>query len=351
MQRRMGYELSDLSALKQAGFDTIIDVRSPSEFAEDHLPGAINLPVLSDSERAEVGTIYAKVSPFMARKVGAALVARNAAHHLEGSLREMEGGWRPLIYCWRGGQRSGSFASILAQIGWRVEVLSGGYQSYRRLVVERLYRNDFPCPVILLDGNTGTAKTEVIRRLPSLQIQSINLEGLANHRGSALGAYGAQPGQKAFESALANHIEALDPGKPVVLEAESSRIGRLNLPPALISAMKTARRLEISAPLDARAAYLCTAYADMIEDVPLLTDRLRRLTRLQGHDRVNDWIALAEAGAFHELAVQLIRDHYDPRYAKVRARREIEPTMVEAETLDESGIQALTARIAEFAGT
>ena len=143
--------------MTKAGFDSVIEVRTPSEFAEDHIPGAINLPVLSDDERARVGTIYVQDNPFKARKVGAALVSRNAAAHLEGPLATKDGGWRPLVYCWRGGQRSGSFASILSQIGWRAETLEGGYQRYRRVVVERLYETIFPAPVILLDGNTGTA--------------------------------------------------------------------------------------------------------------------------------------------------------------------------------------------------
>lgn len=345
----MAYALNDLSELANPDFETIIDVRSPAEYAEDHIPGAISLPVLSDAERAEVGTIYVQESPFLARKIGAALVAKNAARHLEGPLRDKQGGWRPLVYCWRGGQRSGSFASILSQIGWRVETLEGGYQSYRRLVVERLYERPFPCPILLLDGNTGTAKTDVIRRLPGLGVQAIDLEGLAGHRGSALGGHGTQPGQKAFESALAAEVAALEPGRPVVLEAESSRIGRLNLPPAVFAAMKAAPRIEVSAPVEARAEYLCRAYADLVEDVPALVERLTRLTRLQGRERVAEWISLAEAGDFGALAGELIREHYDPRYAKVRARREAAVKPIEAPALDEAGIEALSARVAEMA--
>src|SRR6056297_789826 len=122
--------LTTWQELQALSFDTIIDVRSPSEFAEDHMHGAINLPVLSDAERAQVGTIYVQQDAFLARKIGAALVSRNAASHLEGPLADMGGGWRPLVYCWRGGQRSGAFATILDQVGWRVQVLEGGYQTY-----------------------------------------------------------------------------------------------------------------------------------------------------------------------------------------------------------------------------
>lgn len=196
----MAITLSSLTQIAALGFDDIIDVRSPAEFAEDHIPGAINLPVLDDAERARVGTIYKQDSPFRARKIGAALVAANAARHLQGPLAERPGGWQPLVYCWRGGQRSGSFASILSQIGWRVELVSGGYKAYRSLVVAALYDQPFPCPVILLDGNTGSAKTELLHRLAARGVQVLDLEGLANHRGSLFGAMaGGQPSQKSVQ--------------------------------------------------------------------------------------------------------------------------------------------------------
>ncbi len=345
----MAYALTDLAALAGAGFDTIIDVRAPSEYAEDHLPGAISLPVLSDEERALVGTIYIQDSPFKARKLGAALVAKNAARHLEGPLAEYDGGWKPLIYCWRGGQRSGSFASILSQIGWRVETLEGGYQSYRRQVVSSLYDKAFPAPVVLLDGNTGTAKTEVIGRVAALGVQVLDLEGLAHHRGSALGGLGEQPSQKAFETALALRIAALDPARPVLVEAESSRIGRLNLPPRLFEAMKAAPRLEIVASEAERARYLCRAYSDLVEDTGLLVERLERLIRLQGRERVEAWIGLAGAGEHEALAAELIRHHYDPRYAKVRERREGRTVRVTADALDDEGLAGLAAKIARRA--
>ncbi|WP_413719668.1 tRNA 2-selenouridine(34) synthase MnmH [Silicimonas sp. MF1-12-2] len=316
----MVFRMNRLSDLAGAGFDSVIDVRAPSEYAEDRVPGAISLPVLSDEERARVGTIYVQESPFLARKIGGALVARNAAAHIEGPLAGKDGGWRPLVYCWRGGQRSGSFATILAQIGWRVEVLEGGYQTYRRLVVRRLYDTPVPSRVVLLDGNTGTAKTDVLKALRDEGVQTLDLEGLANHRGSALGGRGAQPSQKAFESALAAEIDALDPQRPVVVEAESSRVGRLNLPPRLFAAMKVAERIEISAPVEARAEYLTKAYSDLVTDKEALWARLDRLVKLQGCEQVEAWKALGAAGHHRELAEELIREHYDPRYRKVRER-------------------------------
>ena len=302
-----------------SGFDAVIDVRSPAEFAEDHLPGAVNMPVLSDAERARVGTIYTQESPFVARKIGAALVARNAAAHIEASLMEMGGGWRPLVYCWRGGQRSGSFATILQQIGWRVAVLDGGYRAYRRQVVAALYDRPLPHRMIRLDGNTGSAKTAILTELGALGVQVLDLEGLAAHRGSILGETGApQPAQKGFESALAQALHGLEPSKVTIIEAESSRIGNLRVPPALWAVMCDAPRLVLSVPVAARAAYLAENYADWGMDVARLEVRLDHLRGLVGHEEVDQWIALARAGDLRALSEALIVRHYDPAYARAR---------------------------------
>ena len=337
--------LADLAAL---GFDTIIDVRSPSEYAEDHVPGAISLPVLSDDERARVGTIYKQEAPFAARKVGAALVARNAAAHLEGPLAGKPGGWRPLVYCWRGGQRSGSFAAILREIGWRVDTIAGGYKTWRRLVLTAMHAPALPHRLMVLDGFTGTAKTALLPRLAALGVQVVDLEGLAAHRGSLLGAVDRpQPAQKAWEGALAMAFAALDPARPVVVEAESSRIGNVSVPPAVWASMRAAPRIEVAAPVAARADYLARAYADVTADAARLADRLVALTPMQGRERVAEWLALARGGAFRDLAAGLIMHHYDPRYAKSRARHPAPVARVEAEALDEVALDALAVRVAE----
>lgn len=315
----MGFSFTDLGALKAAGFDAIIDVRSPAEYAEDHIPGAISLPVLSDAERAIVGTIYKQESPFKARKIGAALVARNAAAHIEAHLMGHDGGWRPLVYCWRGGQRSGSFASILQQIGWRAEVLSGGYRTWRRHVVETLYHTPWPMRVMRLDGFTGTAKTAILARVAALGGQVIDLEGLARHRGSILGdVMGDQPSQKAFEGAILSALTALDPARPLLVEAESARIGTLRLPPALWAAMRTAPRLVIEAPVASRAHYLADIYADLATDSAGLARRLDGLRPIAGHGAVDDWLKLLDQGATVALAWTLIAAHYDPAYGRLR---------------------------------
>ncbi len=333
-----------LAAFLAHGFDTVIDVRSPAEYAEDHVPGAINLPVLTDAERAEVGTIYTQVNPFDARKRGAAMVAHNAADHIAGPLAQHGGGWRPLVYCWRGGQRSGSFTGILQQIGWRAETVDGGYRTWRRLVQHALYETPCTQPMILIDGYTGTAKTALLARLAARGHQVIDLEGLANHRGSLLGARpGGQPAQKGFESALAVALAHLDPSRPLILESESSKVGDRVLPPGLWAAMCAAPRIAITAPLAARAAYAAQDYADLSAEPDRLAAVLQPLRRLRGHEVVDGWLALLAQGDLTGLAAALMAQHYDPSYARSRTvRPHVVLATLRSETLDAVGLDTLT---------
>ena len=311
-----------------AGYDTIIDVRSPAEFAEDHAPGAVNLPVLSDEERALVGTIYVQQSRFLARRLGAAHIARNVAHHLETALADKPGGWRPLVYCWRGGQRSGAMATILSQVGWRTAVLGGGYKTWRAHVSARLYGEALPLNLVLLGGDTGSGKTEVLGLLAERGVQVLDLEGLAAHRGSLLGALKdrPQPSQKMFESQLLGEIDRLDPARPVVVEAESNKIGDLMIPPGLWQVMQAAPRIEIVAPRAERARYLVSAYGDIVEDRAALDEALRRLPTPPSRKRLEAWHALADAGDFEALALALIELHYDPAYRR-SARKDARPRL------------------------
>ncbi|WP_375690360.1 tRNA 2-selenouridine(34) synthase MnmH [Pseudooceanicola sp. LIPI14-2-Ac024] len=343
--------LNAISDLRAQDFDEIIDVRAPSEFADDHLPGALSLPVLDDAERARVGTIYKQVSPFDARKIGAALVARNAAKHIEGPLADRPGGWHPLVYCWRGGQRSGSFATILGQIGWRVETLQGGYKAWRKLVLSAVTEGAFPCPVILLDGNTGSAKTEVLNLLPARGVQVIDLEGLAQHRGSLFGATGPQPGQRQFECRLAMAIDALDPARPVVVEAESAKIGDCRIPPRLWHAMHRAPRIEVAAPRAERAAYLTRAYADMTADPARLATTIDALRAFHAQADIEAWQAMAATGAFTSLAQALMQAHYDPRYEKHRRRVEVPVTPLAVDSLSPAALPGIADRLAEMIRT
>lgn len=335
-----------LTTLNDLDFDDIIDVRAPSEYAEDHIPGAINLPVLDDEERAKVGTIYKQVNPFAARKLGAALVAQNAAKHLQTVLADRPGSWRPLVYCWRGGQRSGSFAMILAQIGWRVDTIQGGYKAWRGLVVDSVYHHGFRAPVIVLDGNTGSGKTALLPHLAALGVQVLDLEAMAHHRGSLFGAVGAQPSQKAFETALAYQIRNLDPSRPVIIEAESSKIGNCRLPAAIWKAMSAAPRITIQAPVAARADHLITAYPDMISDPEKLLRIIAQLRPCHSAERIDAWLALAAAGDFAPLAQELMQHHYDPRYTKHRARATHLDTVIQVPTLAADQLANIAAHIA-----
>lgn len=343
----MALTLTHLAQVLSSGFDAIIDVRSPAEYAEDHLPGAISLPVLDDDERARVGTIYKQQSPFLARKLGAALVARNAARHLEGPLREMDGGWKPLVYCWRGGQRSGSFASILTQVGWRAETVAGGYKAWRSLVVAEVQDRRVASPVVVLDGNTGSAKTEILARVAARGVQVIDLEGLANHRGSLFGhRAGGQPSQKAFEGRLALALAGLDPKRPVLVEAESAKIGDVSVPKQMWAAMQAGRRIGLAVPAAARAAYLVRAYADVTTDAERLAAVIGLLRPVHPREVIDGWLAMAAAGQMEPLAADLMRRHYDPRYEKHRARTaRAGDTVLEAEALDDAAQERLADRI------
>lgn len=310
-------DLLDPGAL--AGFDEIIDVRSPSEFAEDHIPGAVNLPVLDDAQRHEVGTLYVQKSKFLASRVGAAHVARNIAAHLEGHLADKPGRYAPLIYCWRGGQRSGAMATILARVGWRVAVVKGGYRTYRRQVVARLYGGRVDAPLLLLDGPTGSGKTALLAALAAEGAQILDLEALAAHRGSLFGGERGrpQPSQKAFESALHTRLSQMDLTRPILVEAESSRIGALTLPPALWRPMSVAPRVALEVPAPLRAQRLAQDYADWLLDLDDLQDRVNRLPRHHGRAAREHWMSLAQAGDAKAFALALIQAHYDPTYRRM----------------------------------
>ena len=317
----MALTFQTLSEFLSHGHDTVIDVRSPAEYAEDHVPGAINLPVLDNEERAEVGTIYVQESPFRARKIGAAMVFRNAATHIEQRLSHHDGSWKPLVYCWRGGQRSGSFTWMLSQIGWRAEVVQGGYQSYRRLVHAALYEAELSHRLILLDGLTGTAKTEILQQVAGMGGQVLDLEGLAGHRGSLLGEMpGGQPSQKRFESYIACALARMDSARPVLVEAEASKIGARILTPSLWEAMKAAPRIDLEVPFEARCAYLVEAYDDILSDADHLREKLGPLREHRSGAVVEDWFKLIAAGDKPALVARLMADHYDPAYRKARSR-------------------------------
>jgi tRNA 2-selenouridine synthase len=304
-----------------SSFDEIVDVRTPLEFAEDHIPGATNAPVLSNEERVIVGTLY-KESPFEATRLGAAMVARNIAHHLDTVFADRPRNWRPLIYCWRGGKRSGSMTTWFNLIGWQARQLDGGYQSYRRWVLDQLEVVPARLTYVALAGHTGTGKTRLLHALAEAGEQVLDLEGLARHRGSLLGALPdlPQPTQKAFDTTLAALLSTFDASRPVFVEAESRRIGRISLPTTLLDAFRAGRCVRITAPLDTRVKFLLEDYGHLFENPQYFKDQLTRLIGLQSRQTVNDWHALIDAGERARLFSELVERHYDPAYARSSQR-------------------------------
>ena len=303
-------------------FDEIIDVRTPAEFAEDHIPGAINCPVLDNEERIRVGTLHKQVSPFEANKVGAVLVARNIATHIETLFHAKPKNWKPLIYCWRGGKRSGAMTIIFSQIGWQARQLEGGYKNYRRGVNAELETLPQQFHYLTVCGPTGSGKSALLQALHAAGAQVLDLELLARHKGSVLGVLPgeSQPSQKMFESLILQQLRGFDPARPVYVESESRKVGCLRVPEKLIDGIRAAECIRIEAPLAARVDFLLRDYAYFLADPVWLLNRLDRLVELHGRETVNRWRELVAQRQWPELVGALLAEHYDPAYFKSMQR-------------------------------
>ena len=337
--------VADLGAFSQ-----LIDARSPAEYAADHVPGAINCPVLDDDERRIVGTTYVQVSAFEARKLGAAIVARNIATHLDQRFRDMPRDWRPLVYCWRGGMRSGSFVTIMRMIGWDAQQLQGGYKSWREHVIALIARRAPQLRLRVLCGPTGSAKTSVLHALAALGEQVLDLESLAAHRGSVLGEMPGQPQptQKGFETLLAQRLADFDLSRTVWVEAEGRRVGRITVPEPLLQRMRASAVVEIRASLDARIDYLLREYAWLADDRAVLSEKLATLRELLPREVMTQWQSWARDGQLVPLVSDLLNRHYDPLYKRSQARdlRALsEAVTVDTDRLTASGIEDLARRI------
>jgi len=297
-------------------FDAIIDVRSPAEFALDHIPGSINFPVLNNEERAQIGALYKQVSPFAAKKLGAAIVSRNIAYHLEKSLLEFAREWRPLIYCWRGGERSGAFTHILNRIGWKAMQLEGGYQGFRRVVIDDLDAAAKQFHFQVICGMTGSGKTRILHELQLLGAQVLDLEGLAIHRGSVLGNEPdiEQPSQKGFETELWNALQNLDPNKPVFIESESKKVGGVHIPDSLMEKIRNGLCIELRSSLPTRVSWLLREYPHFLQNTTQFKEKLGLLTSRYGKVQIAEWFDQIDAGQFDALVTDLLVKHYDPAY-------------------------------------
>jgi tRNA 2-selenouridine synthase len=299
-------------------FDTVIDVRSESEFALDHIPGAINCPVLNDAERVTVGTLYKQTSAFDAKKIGAAIVARNIALHLESSLRDKPREWKPLVYCWRGGNRSGAMAHILAKIGWHVIQLDGGYKEYRRQVTALIERQAANLNFRVVCGTTGSGKSRLLETLARQGAQVLDLEQLAAHRGSVLGNLPSepQPSQKMFESRIWQVLRQYSPERVVFVESESKKVGNLRVPETLMDKIRASACIALTTDTSLRVDLLMEDYEHFVVDPQLLGEQLTHLTSLHGHEKIKRWQSMALAGDMHLLVHELLVQHYDPAYLR-----------------------------------
>ena len=325
-------------------FDTLIDARSPSEFAEDRLPGAINLPVLDDEERRVVGTLYKQDSALAARKVGAAMAARRIADHLEAQVADRPRDWQPLVYCWRGGQRSGSLAWFLSQIGFRTAQLEGGYKAFRALVLEQLQTLPQGLRFIVLAGRTGSGKTRLLQHLAAAGEPVLDLEALACHRGSILGALPGQPqpSQKHFDTAVWQALRGLDRARPIYVESESARIGKLRVPEPLLQCMRDhGQVVQVVMPDAGRTELLLQDYAFFADDVPGFCRLLDGLVALRGRERVQSWQAMARAGQWGALFGRLMAEHYDPLYDRSMQRHYGSLSTAPSLALADGGTRAL----------
>ncbi|MCL4747419.1 MAG: tRNA 2-selenouridine(34) synthase MnmH [Burkholderiaceae bacterium] len=305
-----------------ARYDAILDARSPAEYLLDHVPGAISTPVLDDVERVTIGTMYKERGAFDAKRQGAAIVARRIAGLLEGPLAAIARDARLLVYCWRGGNRSGALATVLARVGWRTAILEGGYRAFRRFVLDDLERLPGGFRFAVVTGRTGSGKSLLLERAQALGAQVLDLEALARHRGSVLGhlPQNPQPSQKHFETLVWDQLRSFDSSRPVLVESESRKVGQCQLPPRLIEAMRASVCVRVEANDTVRARLLLAEYPHFVEDPGLLARRIAALAGQHGQATLARWLALAQPGSWEQFVGTLLSEHYDPAYDRSMQR-------------------------------
>jgi tRNA 2-selenouridine synthase len=297
-------------------YSAIIDARTEDEFALDHLPGAQNWPSLNNAERIVIGTMYKQEGPFEAKKKGAGLVAANISKHIEHHVLDLPKDWQPLVYCWRGGKRSGSLALILGQIGFKVSIIEGGYKAFRSAMVDAIPPLAESLSWRVICGPTGSGKTRLLHCLKEQGAQVLDLEGLANHRSSVLGIIPgqAQPSQKHFDTLLWDALRNMDPTKPVYVESESRKVGNLAVPESLILSMRASPCYQLELSDEERVKLLLEDYDFFVKDPALFSKRLDALVAIRGKQVVEDWQALIAAGSMEDVVRDLLKLHYDPTY-------------------------------------
>ena len=337
--------ISAEDALTRLGqFSTVIDARSEGEYAEDHLPGAVNWPSLHDDERKIVGTQYKQISQFEAKKLGAALVAKNIAEHIQREVLDKPREWQPLVYCWRGGKRSGSLALILDQIGFKVTLVDGGYKAFRAALVADLPQLAAQHHYRVVCGPTGSGKTRLLQALRAQGAQVLDLEALANHRSSVLGLIPgvAQPSQKAYDSRIWTALRSFDAARPVYIESESKKVGNVAVPEGLIAVMRASPCLQLDLPERERVALLLEDYDFFVRDIEFFCDRLDALTEARGRATVLDWQARARSGDVASVVLELLLNHYDPGYLQSMKRNFTQYKSAQSLTPRDHSVQSMS---------
>ena len=296
--------------LQQGG--ALLDLRSPAEFQQGHIPGARNLPLFDDAERAEIGTLYRQQGRQAAVRRGLERVGPRLAQLSDALIQASDTSpGEPLrLHCWRGGMRSGSVAWLAGTLALPVRLLEGGYKRYRRWVLELFEQ---PWPLRLLGGRTGCGKTDLLLALGARGVAVVDLEGLAQHRGSSFGGLGLppQPSSEQFENLLAAALSQHRAAAEIWLEAESAQVGRCRIPAALWRQMKSAPVVEVRRPLEQRLALLVTIYGDQDRDA--LAEATRRIARRLGPQRTDLALAAIAAGD-NPTACRQMLDYYDRCY-------------------------------------
>jgi tRNA 2-selenouridine synthase len=352
----------DTSSLAPLPFDQyalIIDARAPHEYVEDHVPGAVNLPVVDDAQFAEVGTQH-RTDPHAAYLIGAQYSFRNLSDHTASLISRYGPTDRFLVYCFRGGKRSALWAGNLRLIGFTVDVVPGGWKRYRNWVRESLATLPPRLAYRVLCGPTNCGKTRLLQALARQGEQVLDLEGLAKHRGSLLGDMPGQPQptQKFFDTLVLDTLRRFDPARPVWVEAESKKVGRLLVPEELTTAMRRAPTLHLSAPMKERVQLCGEEYAHFAADPLSMVARLGSLKPLVGGEELAVWHRLASEGRASELFERLMTTHYDPAYCRSTTREfgpgdaanRLELESLRPEALAETARTMTASRAAPIAG-
>lgn len=318
--RKIAYNKAMIIPIEEfENYADIIDTRTPAEFARDHLPNAVSFPVLGNAEHAAVGALGCH-STHAARRYGARLIAANISKFLaQPFFTSRPRGWSPLLYCARGGQRSGSAAEVMRRIGWMPQQLQGGYKSYRRYVLQQLPLLMSQHSFCVLAGKTGVGKTQLLAALAARGAPTIDLEALAEHRGSVFGnngSGGVQPSQRRFETLLWLALKSLPAATPIFIESESRMIGRLRIPESLITKMHAGQCFYIDAPLAERVAFIQKKYHAFCENELLFNQTIESLRTFAGKEKIQQWQRDYQQQAWASLLADLLSDYYDKRYEK-----------------------------------